>query len=147
MKTFPIPPVIVLVSLLTMLLIYFVLPGFTIIPYPYDLTGIIIAFWGFIIMGKSWELFQKYQLDLGYNKPEKIITEGIYSRTRNPMYVGMFMLLLGFGVSFGNLFTTLEPLVFLLILNFYHIPKEEALMKETFGETYLRYCHSVKRWI
>lgn len=127
--------------------IYFFLPGFTIILYPYYLSGIIISFLGFIVMGKSWELFKKYQLALGYTKPSTLITEGIYSHTRNPMYIGMFILLIGFGLSLGNLLTIIAPLAFLVIVNFYHIPKEEELMKETFGETYLNYCRSVKRWI
>lgn len=127
--------------------IYFLFPMFTIIPYPYDLAGIIIAFMGFIIMGKSWELFKKHQLALSYVKPSILITEGVYSKTRNPMYIGMFTLLLGFGISLGNMFTIVEPLLFLVIVNLYHIPKEEDLMKATFGETYLNYCHCVKRWI
>ncbi len=63
------------------------------------------------------------------------------------MYIGMFLLLLGFGICFRNIFSIAVPFVFLFIIAVYFIPLEEKLMKKAFGEEYIDYMKKVKRWI
>jgi len=72
---------------------------------------------------------------------------GIYRYTRNPMYVGMALLQLAIGVGFGNLWiVALLPLV-LAIIYAIAIRHEEAYLERKFGETYLAYKRSVRRWL
>lgn len=77
----------------------------------------------------------------------EIVTEGIYRVTRNPMYVGMALLQLGIGVALANgWIVALIPLV-LVIIYAIAIRHEEAYLERKFGEGYLVYKRSVRRWI
>ena len=142
-----IPPTLIAYSLILIFLCYFLLPAFNIIPFPYNLVGILVAFTGFSIMGKSHDLFKKYKTTTAIRESSHLITEGIFRRTRNPMYVGMFILLLGIGISFRNLFSILVPFLFLIMVAVFFIPKEEKLLEETFGEEFNEYKKKVRRWI
>lgn len=146
MKNLFIPPAVVLYSVIFIILFYLFLKQFNIIPFPYNLGGIIITFVGFTIMGKSRDLFNKYKTTLGFDKSSYLIDEGIFSKTRNPMYIGMFLLLLGIALCFRNLFSVLIPFLFIFITMIAYIPKEEKLMQESFGQKYIEYKERVKRW-
>jgi protein-S-isoprenylcysteine O-methyltransferase Ste14 len=63
------------------------------------------------------------------------------------MYIGMFFLLLGFGVCSTNVLSILACFVFVLLVNGLVIPQEEKLMKEAFGQEYMAYKSKVRRWI
>lgn len=147
MKKLFIPPVILLLCFLLIILFFFLLPDLNLVPFPYNLSGIIVAFTGFIIMGKSRDLFRKHNTTLAFEKSSYLISEGIFSKTRNPMYAGMFILLLGFGVCFMNVFSIATSFVFLLIIHLVFIPKEEKWMYDSFGQQYLDYKRQVRRWI
>jgi len=98
-------------------------------------------------MGKSRDLFQKHQTTLSIERSSVLIQDGVFSKTRNPMYIGMFLLLLGIGICFRNLFSILIPFIFLVLIHFVFVLKEERLMFDEFGQAYLDYKAKVKRWI
>jgi len=147
MKKLIIPPVFVLISIILIVLFYFVSPKFNLIAFPYNLSGILLSFIGFTIMGKSRDLFKKYKTNLDIKESSHLITEGVFSKTRNPMYIGMFLLLLGFAICFQNIFSIITPFGFLLIIRLIIFPKEERLMSNVFGQEYLDYKKKVGRWI
>jgi protein-S-isoprenylcysteine O-methyltransferase Ste14 len=146
MKRLFIPPVLLFISLLLIILFYFVIPGYNTIPFPYNLSGLVIAVIGFTIMGKARDLYRKYGTTLAFDRSSHLIDEGIFRKTRNPMYIGMFLLLFGLGVFSTNIFSLLTSLVFLGLIHLYFIPLEEKLMHESFGQEYLVYKKKVRRW-
>ncbi len=77
-----------------------------------------------------------------------LVTTGIYRVTRNPMYLGMLLVLLGWAVWLGNAapFGVL-PLSPVLLLNKLQIRPEERILRERFGEHYTRYAGRVRRWV
>ncbi len=83
-------------------------------------------------------------------KPEEstqLVTTGIYRFSRNPMYVGFFLFLLAWTVLLGSLIVFLIlPFFVLLITKVQILPEEEVLQKK-FGEDYLNYKSSVRRWV
>lgn len=147
MKKLFIPPVILLLCFLLIVLFFFLTPEYNLVPFPFNLCGIIMAFIGFVIMGKSRDLFKKHQTTLDFEQSSTLITEGIFSKTRNPMYGGMFLLLLGIGICFMNIFSMAAAFLFLLIVQLVFIPKEEKSLSDTFGQQYLEYKKNVRRWI
>jgi protein-S-isoprenylcysteine O-methyltransferase Ste14 len=147
MKKLLIPPVILFICVLLIVLFYFLVPEYNLVPFPFNFSGLIVAFAGFVIMGKSRDLFKKYETTLDFKKSTHLIQEGIFLKTRNPMYMGMFLLLLGLGVCFSNLFSMLTSFLFLIMMQILFIQKEEKLMLESFGERYLDYRKQVRRWI
>ncbi len=147
MKKLYIPPVLIAYSIFIMIALYSFAPRFNLIKFPYNLIGILIAFSGFVLMGKARDLFKKHQTTLQIEKSNHMIDECVFSKTRNPMYIGMLILILGFSIFSTNILALFLPLFFLVIVRLIFIKKEEQLMFETFGKDYLEYKKKVRRWI
>lgn len=142
-----IPPVFLFACMVIIIAMYFVFPEFNVIPFPYNLGGIAVSFAGFFIMGKAHEQFRKNRTTLAIKESSALITGGVFSFSRNPMYLGMFLLLLGMGIAFRNSFSLSAPFLFWLYLTVIVIPCEEQMMTKVFGDDYLKYRKNVGRWI
>jgi protein-S-isoprenylcysteine O-methyltransferase Ste14 len=81
------------------------------------------------------------------DKTSKLVTDGIYSISRNPMYLGLLFILIGYGFYLANLFTFLLLPLFVIYMNRYQIIPEEEIMERKFGDEYLRYKSEVRRWL
>jgi len=84
------------------------------------------------------------------HKPESasaLVTSGIYRWTRNPMYLGLSILLLGWAVELGSLVGFLGPVLFVLLIQHVQIRPEERALRARFGEDYARYHARVRRWL
>lgn len=77
----------------------------------------------------------------------KLITSGIYSFTRNPMYFGLTIASLGIAIFFGRPLMFLTPLFVFAIANWIFIPFEEAKMRRQFGAEFDAYTARVRRWL
>jgi protein-S-isoprenylcysteine O-methyltransferase Ste14 len=84
-------------------------------------------------------------------RPERasaLITTGIYSVTRNPMYLGMLLVIVAWGLYLANTVgLILAPLAFVLYLNRVQIPREERALAAAFGSDYAGYAGRVRRWL
>lgn len=81
------------------------------------------------------------------DKTSKLVTDGIYSISRNPMYLGLLFILAGYAFYLANLLTFLLLPIFVGYMNRYQIIPEEEAMEEKFGDEYLRYKSEVRRWL
>lgn len=82
-------------------------------------------------------------------KPEKassVVTRGIYSYTRNPMYVGLTAVLLGWAIRLSVPWVFLGPVAFVLYMTRFQIIPEERVMSSKFGRAYDDYRLRVRRW-
>ena len=84
---------------------------------------------------------------LAPQRASQLVVVGIYRRTRNPMYLGMLLVLAGWGVCLGNALAFLALPLFVLTLNRLQIKPEERALRERFGEAYLSYMQRVRRWV
>jgi protein-S-isoprenylcysteine O-methyltransferase Ste14 len=75
-----------------------------------------------------------------------IVTTGIYRITRNPMYLGFLLALIGLAVFLGNLASAVIPLIFIVYMNRFQIGPEERALRARFGASYEAYLRSVRRW-
>lgn len=83
-------------------------------------------------------------------RPERastLVTGGVYRFTRNPMYVGLCLILLAWAVHLSAWLSFLGPLVFALYVTRFQIVPEERALRELFGEPYVRYMARVRRWL
>jgi len=80
------------------------------------------------------------------SKTRKLVTNGIYNYTRNPMYLGMLLFLLAFGLKLGNAFNTLVAAGFVSYINHFQIKPEEEALSKMFGKEYSIYCKLTRRW-
>ncbi|MEE3165013.1 MAG: isoprenylcysteine carboxylmethyltransferase family protein [Pseudomonadota bacterium] len=76
-----------------------------------------------------------------------LVKKGIFRFSRNPMYTGMTIFLVGLGVILNNFYNIAVISGFFLLIRNKFVMKEEELLKETFGEEYLSYIKEVRRWI
>lgn len=83
---------------------------------------------------------------LKFKKTSSLVKNGIYRYTRNPMYLGMLLFLLAFGLKLGNAFNTLLAAGFVSYMNRFQIKREEKILMELFGKEYRIYCKETRRW-
>ncbi len=76
-----------------------------------------------------------------------LVTSGVYAWTRNPMYLGLSILLLGWAITLGGLSPFLGPVLFPPLLQKFQIAPEEAALRKLFGQDYEAYCRRVGRWL
>ncbi len=76
-----------------------------------------------------------------------LVTGGIYSITRNPMYLGMLLLLVAFAVWLGEVSAIPIVLLFIWYITTFQIKPEEDVLRQLFREEYEEYCKKVRRWI
>lgn len=147
MKRIMIPPVLFSAFLIMTVCWFFCFPGLNLIPFPFNLSGIILSMAGLILMGKTNQLFKKHQTTMTFEKSTFLIREGVFSKTRNPVYISMFLFLLGIGVCVTNILSVITPFVFIILTHYLFVLKEEKLMFQAFGQEYLDYKTNVKRWL
>ena len=146
-KFHTIPPTYFFSSILAIIILYFAMPAYLVIPFWYNLLGILPIAAGIWLNKSAKDAFVRHKTPHDYNQPVSIVNTGIFCRTRNPMYIGMFMALAGLAVLFGNLWGLFVPVVFMAIICIYFVPLEERAMRQIFGEEFELYCRQVRRWI
>lgn len=80
-------------------------------------------------------------------KTSALATGGIYRITRNPMYLGLALLLTAWAVHLASPAVLLGPLAFIAYINRFQIKPEEKVLAGMFGEEYSRYAARVRRWL
>jgi protein-S-isoprenylcysteine O-methyltransferase Ste14 len=78
---------------------------------------------------------------------KKLVITGLYYFSRNPMYVGVTLILIGEAIFFQSIDLCVCVLIVFLGFNIFVICKEEPRLRKDFGEEYKAYCQKVRRWI
>jgi len=82
------------------------------------------------------------------NRPTTAIVEsGPYRFTRNPIYLGMMLVLIGLAIAFDNLWLLLVLVPFALVIRYGVVAREEAYLERKFGDAYRGYRARVRRWL
>ncbi len=82
-----------------------------------------------------------------FETPTVLVISGPYRYTRNPMYLGLLLILTSVGLLTGRLPLLLAPAIFFATINATQIPREERLMERQFGASYRKYTRQVRRWL
>ena len=80
-------------------------------------------------------------------RASRLAQDGVYRHTRNPMYLGMALVLLGWGCWLAHPLALLCVPLAMAYLQRFQIRPEERLLHSRFGEAYARYCRRVRRWL
>ena len=143
----PMPPVIILIAILFQIALHKLLPIMIIFEKMYWI-GIVMGFLGFFIFTGSALLFRINKTTMiPFQDPSFLITNGIYKYTRNPMYLGMLFVQFGIAIYFGSISPFIIPFLFIPIMNSRIIQHEEVILEKQFGESYIIFKNSVRRWI
>lgn len=80
-------------------------------------------------------------------KATNLVTGGIFQYSRNPMYVGFTLLLIGWVFYLASPWALIGPLLFALFIARFQIMPEERVLETKFGDAYSNYKASVRRWL
>lgn len=123
--------------------------------WQFDDTLVTVGAWiaciagaGFLAVALNIFRIHKTTFDpLNPSKALKLVVSGIYRITRNPMYVGLAFLLLGWCLYLWDVIAFLAIPLFVLSMNHLQIKAEESALQDNFGDDYLRYTQRVRRWL
>ena len=144
-----IPPPIV--TLFFGLCIYFSRDYF--LSYEYKLLDILsymCYFIGLCILILAVNSFKKQSTTVNPIKIENassLVTSGVFEYSRNPMYLGMALILLGLALMFNIIGGILFTLLFTIYITKFQIKPEEEVMERLFGEDFLKYKQNVRMWL
>lgn len=115
----------------------------------YHYSGTIVFVIGFVIMLSCIISFAvKGRGTLSPADPTKhLVTTGLYRFSRNPMYVGVTLILIGEAIFFQSIYLWFYLLFVFIAFNIFIMIHEEPRLRKDFGEEYNRYCKKVRRWI
>tara|TARA_B100001939_G_scaffold202785_1_gene174315 strand:- start:70 stop:510 length:441 start_codon:yes stop_codon:yes gene_type:complete len=139
------PPIIALGCILIQVLLY------NLVPLSVNL-GILIGL--FVLLPSIALIFLSFK-ELNNNNttiypdgdPEKLVVNGPFKYSRNPIYLGMFGIILAVPFLIESLSTLLIPFLFILILENTWIPYEEKKLKEKFNDEWDQYCAQTPKWL
>lgn len=143
------PPLLFLAAFL----IGFVLDRLLRLPFPrYDLVTWIIGgsliVIGFALFAAGIRNFMRAETPVPTNEPTRVlVTTGIHGWTRNPIYLGMFLIYGGIGVAAQNMWILVLTLPLAILIRYGVVAREEAYLEQRFGDAYRNYRQSVRRWL
>jgi len=130
------------------ILFHYVIPVRTVIAAPYSYPGAVLMLLGLAV--STWGSMEFRKAGTGLllrGGGSALVTSGPFRFSRNPMYLGMLVWVLGLAVLLGSLSVFLFPVLLFLLAELYIIPLEEKAMGQTFGDTYVEYKARVRRWL
>ena len=104
-------------------------------------TGILL------ILIAAWQFKQASTHIEPWKPTHHIVTSGIFDFSRNPIYLALGLITIGVGILVNMLWICLSVVPSLLLVYLYVIKREEAYLEAKFGEEYLQYKRSVRRWL
>ena len=146
-----IPPVAVTVLFAALMwLLAAATPGF-----PLALHWRVAGFAALTVIGGAIGLagvrsFHRAQTTVNPLNPERstaLVVSGVYRYSRNPMYLALFLALLGWGLYLANAFSLLAALAFIPWMSRFQIGPEERALAKTHGAEFAAYCRQVRRWL
>ena len=141
------PPHYFFFSLFTMLALGYFFEQ-SLLPGMWYLIGIAPIVLGLTIAGVAVVQFSRAETNIvPLTTSTTLVTSGMFTVTRNPMYVGMVATLVGTALLLNDLWPWLVIAPFWFVIRLGFVRHEETLMEQTFGEQYIEYKSKVRRWL
>jgi len=142
------PPNCFMVMIVLNIILHYVFPIKKVVSPPYNYLGILLIVLGIYLNLYVYFVYKKEKNTMEPNEvPQVLITSGVFKISRNPLYLGMALILFGEAILLGSIITFLFPLLFIIMTNMWTIPLEEKNLEKKFGRKYLDYKRKVRKWI
>lgn len=143
-----VPPVWFFAALLVMGAAHTWLPGPVIVPWPWNLLGILPALTGACLAIAAWLQFWLRQTTVNpLGASSALVTDGVFGYTRNPMYLGMTLILAGAALGLGSLVPWVAVVPFPFWIHFCFVRAEERALSERFGGEFEAYRGRTRCWV
>ena len=142
------PPIVALMFIA----IAYILGRFAPLPFVVPLVlryvGLGMTFVGFLLGIGALNEFRKARTTLDpHGSVKKMVTTGIYRFTRNPIYLGFLLMVIGVPLNFGLYWGIVMAPFYIVLMNRLIIEREEAYLEKKFKDTYTNYKSQVRRWL
>src|SRR5690349_15063198 len=142
------PPILALLHIIAAFLLARLIPLPFIAPSIVKYIGFALVVIGFLLGLGAALTFRRARTTLDpYHPVSSIVTSGIYSFSRNPIYLGFLLMVIGIPLVGGTYWGIILAPIFILLCNRLVIEHEEAYLAKKFGQTYLNYKSGVRRWL
>ena len=115
-----------------------------------DIVSLILAGFGLLVCVAGVVAFRRARTTVNPLTPDAataLVTGGVYSWTRNPMYLGFALALLGWAVWLASPLALVVLVAFVLYMNRFQISPEEQALERLFGVEFTAYKRRVRRWL
>lgn len=148
MRKIILPPIMLITCLIGMIAFHYYGQTSAVISGPLKNLGYLLIAVGIALPVWGAQIFKRLETNiLPYKSPDKLVTEGPFRFSRNPMYLGMLLVLFGTGIRLGALESLYFIALFFAVANWWYIPFEEGKMDKMFGEQFTAYKKQVRRWL
>ena len=148
MKNPALPPSYFFSAIVLMALLHYLLPVREIITWPWTVLGIAFLVAGAMLNLSADKAFKVNNTTVKpFQESARLITAGVFGVTRNPMYLGMALILAGIATMAGTVTPFLVIPVFVVLMDWVFIRVEEGMLAQRFGDQWLDYKQRVRKWI
>lgn len=142
------PPTYLLAAILLVIALHFLLPGATIIPFPWSVAGVLpLAAGIFLNLAADRQFKQASTTVKPFERSTTLVTTGVFRWSRNPMYFGQVLIVAGIAAFVGSVTPWGAVVAFAALLNWVFVVPEERMLTEAFGDAFESYKTEVRRWI
>jgi protein-S-isoprenylcysteine O-methyltransferase Ste14 len=142
------PPTCLYLAIIVILLLHFFFPIANVIPTPWNYLGAIPFVLGVTLNFIADHSFKKYGTTVKpFEESSVLITTGVYQVSRNPMYLGFVLMLIGIVIFQVSLAPYVVVVVFAVLMDIGFIGSEERMLEKKFCTAWLDYKRKVRRWI
>jgi protein-S-isoprenylcysteine O-methyltransferase Ste14 len=115
---------------------------------PSLIMGLTLALAGLAVSSAGFRDFSRADTPVPTNEPSRtLVTDGLHGRSRNPIYVGMFLIYVGIGIAMHSSSVLLLTLPLAIVIRYGVVAREEAYLERRFGDAYRDYKARVRRWL
>ncbi len=118
--------------------------------YSNNTISLFLLIFGLVVFISAVKSFRTHKTTVNPLEPRKassLVTSGIFKFSRNPMYLGMLIILLSISFKFNIIGGMITSLFFYIFITKFQIIPEEVAMKELFGNEFIDYEKKTRRWI
>ena len=110
--------------------------------------GVVVILIGLAVVVAASRTFKNVDTNIEPWKPtSKIVSDGVFAYSRNPIYVAFCLAPIGIGLLVGSFWVLMSFVPAAITVYFVAIKKEEAYLEKKFGDEYLAYKSNVRRWV
>ena len=116
----------------------------------FDVMGLIFLILGIVTLGSAVSSFKKHETTINpiaIKKASSLVISGAFKYSRNPMYLGMVLILLSISFKFNLIGGIILTMLFAGYITKFQIIPEEIVMNKLFGDEFEKYKNKTRRWI
>jgi protein-S-isoprenylcysteine O-methyltransferase Ste14 len=142
------PPVYLLASIIVMPGLHVLLPVARVLWFPWTLAGILPAVAGVALTLAGAFTFRRHRTTIKpFEVSSSLVRDGVFGYSRNPIYLGLILLLVGLALLLGSLTPFAVCVAFAVLLHYRFVRVEERMLADRFGTDWQDYSARVRRWL